>query len=520
MLKKFFVITFIFLFSAILLAEQKKDGSASFYFNTDRGYFEYTNISDQSKNGVNFTGGKSTVDLTPGSYKFQFFSPTYFPVEKIITVSREYQSYNIDFQKKSDDFFISVKKSGKNEIHFSEDPPDTAHVLKNISILFYKDGKIIKNVYSDSFLEKVELDFGQYDIVVKDRDKILMRSQRFPINERYGNYLTFFLKPSESYVEGVLKVDDMYIGGTEIVFTDAENNNYILNSDFSGKFSGHIPSRKYKVSIKKFGYSLKKENQLIYDFTNEDKKFYLNLELEESPSFIEGRIIDERKMPVSGAEVIIKNRDEEIKSFTDNFGRFHGTVKPGLVLVKIEKKGFFSHGIVRRIEKFSTVSNLEVEIKRKVYQITGVLSDGIRPIKSERIDLINSSGIRVASTLSGENGYFEFIGIPATEDFRISVRLSNFKPYTSRVFNLKENLNNFNIIMKKPSRQIILEVTDNSGAPFVNTNFNLDGHPVKTDSNGITSYLTDSDSIALLYKNQKKKISLDGEKSVYKINLN
>jgi hypothetical protein len=519
-LKKIFVIILTFLFSAILFAGQKKDGSASFYFNIPNGYIEYTNIYDQSKTGVNFTEGKSMIDLPPGNYKFQFFSPTYIPLERVITVSREYQSYNINFQKKSGDFLISLRKNSKNEIYFSEEPPDTGHTLKNISILFYKNGKLIKNIYCDSFLEKVNLDFGQYDIFIKNNEKTLMRVQRFPIKEENENYLNIFIKPSEVFMEGTLKIDDMYLGGGEVIFTNVENNSYTLTSDFSGKFSGKIPSGKYKVSVKKFGYSLKKEKQLLYDFTEEDEKFNLNLELEESPSFIEGRIVDEKNTPVSGAEITIKNGEKKEKHFTDNFGKFNGKSYPGLVVIEVKKEGFFSKGLVRRIEKFSTLSNLKIDIKRKKYKISGILSDGIRAIKSEKIDLINSSGVRFASTLSGDNGYFEFLDIPGTEIFNINIKNSNFIPYTSKNITLTKDVSNFNLILKRKSRQVILEIMDESGKPLGNKTISIEGISLSTDSNGITYLATDSDVIILVYENQKKTLSLDEEKTVYKINVN
>ncbi|WP_319369871.1 carboxypeptidase-like regulatory domain-containing protein [uncultured Ilyobacter sp.] len=520
MVKKVFAIIFIFLFSAVLWADERKDGTVSFYFNTSKGYIEYTDMSDQSKDGINFTDGKTILDLKPGNYKFQFFSPSYFSVERIISISREYQSYNIDLPKKSGDFFVSVKKSSKNEIYFHQDPPDTNHILKDVSILFYKDGELLKTIYSDSFLKRVNLDFGQYDIVVKELDKTLMRIQRFPINEKYGEYLNFFIKPLEVFVDGFLKINDMYLGGADIIFTDVENNSYTLTSDFSGKFSGNVPPKKYKLSIKKFGYFLKEDNQLIYDFTDENNKFSLNLELEEAPSFIEGRIIDDRNSPVPYAEIVIKDGDIEKKSFADSFGRFRGTAKSGLVLIRVDKDGFFSNGLVRRIEKFSTISNLEIQLKRKLYKVSGVLSDGVKPIKSQKIDLISPGGKRIASTLSGENGYFEFLDIPATDIFKVSVKISDFKPYSSPEISLKEDINNFNIIMNRGSRQVILEITDNSDIPIKNSPFTLDNKIIKSDSNGIISYQTPSEEINLLYKNQKKKISLEKERSVYKIQLN
>lgn len=520
MLKKVFAIIFVFLFSTILWAEDKKDGTASFYFNTPRGYIEFTDISDQSKYGINFTDSKALLDLKPGNYKFQFFSPSYFPVERVISISREYQSYNIDFSKKSGDFFISVRKSGKNQIYFHNEPPNTPHILNDISILFYKEGELVKTVDSDSLLQKINLNFGQYDIVIKELDKTLFRVQRFPVNERYGEYLNFFVQPIEVPVEGVLRINDMYLGGADIIFTDVKNNSYTLTSDFSGKFSGNIPSKKYKLSVKKFGYFLKKENQLIYDFTDEDKKFTLNLELEEAPSFIEARIIDDKNLPVANAEVVIKSSDAEKKSFTDSFGRFRGTANPGLVMIKVNKDGFFSQGLVRRVEKFSTISNLEIQLKRKLYKISGILSDGVKPIKSQKIDLINLKGKRIASTLSGENGYFEFLDIPATATFKVSVNISDFKPYESSEMTLKEAISNFNIIMNRGSRQVILEITDASDTPVKNSLFDLDGKNITSDSNGIISYNTSSHEINITYKSQKKKISLEKEKVVYQISIN
>lgn len=514
MLRKFFLITFIFLLSIVSFSENK----LNFILNVDRGYLEYTDLETQVKYGLNFSGGQAGLNLDEGKYKFQFFSPDYHTKELFVTSDGSFRSYRVDLQKKESDFFISVIESRKQEVYISDKPVNIGKFLEGGELIFYQSGEPVKSVEINSMLEPVKLEHGYYDISLLAKGKTIFRVQRFPINENGGKFINFFASITQVNVRGMLKVGNMSLGGAEITFTDVDNNSYTMTSNFSGSFDGYLPARKYRVKVDRFGYQLKDEVDLIYNFTTNASPYDLNLELIEVPSVIAGRVFDDQYTPLEEAVVTMKSGDITYETLTDNYGRFRGETPAGLVFIRVEKDGFFHHGVVQKVEKSSTVSNLEIKIARRLFSIRGIMSDGVSPVKRKRIDLVDTDGRRFDSTLSGDNGYFEFLDIPATMEFYIISSVEGHADYSSEPFSLEGNMAGFNIILEPIGSKVVLQILDSAtNTPIGNTSISVNGINIETDNNGMV-YTEPSDiPVTVSVKGQVQTLGLIEGQEIYEV---
>ena len=80
-----------------------------------------------------------------------------------------------------------------------------------------------------------------------------------------------FSKKEDVIINGVIKSKENNIGGSEIQFIDNLNRGYSTTSDYLGNFQIKLPKGNYKININKFGYTTKKNNPLIYEFTSSAK---------------------------------------------------------------------------------------------------------------------------------------------------------------------------------------------------------------------------------------------------------
>ncbi|GLI57474.1 hypothetical protein PM10SUCC1_29880 [Propionigenium maris DSM 9537] len=513
MLRKFFLITCIFLLYNISFSENK----LNFIFNVSRGYMEYTNLDTQVKYGLNYSGGRASLDLEEGRYKFQFFSPDYHTKEMLITSDGSYRSYSVELERRESSFFISIIESRKQEVYLSHRPVNRGRTLEGAKVIFYQNNEPVKSLEVHSLLEPLNIEHGYYDISLVMGGKTIFRIQRFPINDKGGKFINFFASPPQVNVKGILKVGDMSLGGAKVTFTDVDNNSYSMKSDFSGEFSGYLPAKKYQIKVERFGYKLKKEVNLLYEFTSQVSSYNLRLELEEVPSIIGGRVFDDLGVPIEEARVTMKTEDQVFETFTDSYGRFRGETPAGIVFIKVEKGGYFHHGIVQKIEKSSTISNLEIRVARQVFSLRGIVSDGVSPIKRRRLDLIDEEGRRFDSTLSGDNGYFEFLDIPATREFYIYTSVEGYRSYSSEPFALDKNEENFNIILDPMGSKVILQIMKEPNLPLEETTVLINGKEKTTDANGMIYTEPSTVPLTVSVKGVTKTLEVTDKQEIYEL---
>ncbi|MGL6064488.1 MAG: MSCRAMM family protein [Fusobacteriaceae bacterium] len=258
-----------------------------------------------------------------------------------------------------------------------------------------------------------------------------------------------FLMANTSNIQGNLKFRNTNIGGVKVTFIDSENNSSEATTDIYGYFSLSLPSKTYKIKIDKVGYVLDKKEDILYDFSNK-KNIKLPLQLNEIPSFISGRIVDNIGTPISQAQINIQGSNEKLTLLSDESGYFKSDISSGTFYLTTQAKGYETNTLVQNIDNFSSITNLNINLSRKKFAISGVISNGSEALNNVSISLIDSENKVLSATKSSENGFYEFINIPSHFSVFIKVEAPSYSTYISQPIELYENIqNNYIIINKK-----------------------------------------------------------------------
>lgn len=257
-----------------------------------------------------------------------------------------------------------------------------------------------------------------------------------------------FYKNETSIVKGKVKSDDSVLGDVQLYFTDAKNHTFNFSTNIYGEYVAYLPPGNYKVSIRKSGYISKDNEEIIYDFSYKAIPYVLNFSLEELPSFIQGHIIDENGLAIPFPEVSIKSGNNITKVIGDNEGIFKLPVKSGIISILGQKKGFLQNGVVKKIDRNVFINNIEIQLTRARYSITGTVLNDTQALKNIKLELVGEDFNKIASTVSSENGFFEFYKISGEQKVFILVFKDNKIIKKSELINLNQDINNFNILIK------------------------------------------------------------------------
>ncbi|OQY41047.1 MAG: hypothetical protein B6227_06275 [Fusobacteriia bacterium 4572_74] len=395
----------------------------TFEFPVSNGLIEYREVGTSRYTKVPFLGGLKSIQFLSGTYEFIF----------------------------------STKNSKKNK-----------------QILNFKDQ--FKHLFIDN---------GIYDFMIEDRFYPNLYFRGIVINSSVNRNIVISIPSVQTTVRGVIKNKDQFIGGSKISFTDVDNNSYETMSNFAGDFFINIPPKKYKIALKKPGFLLKKDQNLIYDFSSPREVYNLILDTKELLSNVEGIVTDNKGIPILNADIMVKNRDKIIYLKSDDFGNFSTSILPGLLFIKVEKSGYKAFGVVTKLERFSTLSGLKISLTPYLSNISGIISDSFTPLSNIHLTLINNQGKVIANTISNKNGYYEFSDIKINNNYFISVGIQSYKYYYSDVFTLtKDDILNKNIILQDRKIRIHLEFLSSSKTPLNNQEVIIEGVTYKTDTNG------------------------------------
>ncbi|MGL5122613.1 MAG: carboxypeptidase regulatory-like domain-containing protein [Fusobacteriaceae bacterium] len=267
----------------------------------------------------------------------------------------------------------------------------------------------------------------------------------------YSSFFIFYISSllaSTSKVQGNLKFKNTNIGAVEINFIDSENNSNRTTTDIYGDFSIFLPSKTYKIKIDKVGYILDKKDDIIYDFSNE-KSIKLSLQLNEVPSFISGQVKDNIGTPISNAQINIQGSNENITLHSDKMGYFKSYINSGTFYLTTQSQGYDTNTLVKNIENFSSITNLDIKLNRQKFDISGIISDGSQALNNISIFLMDSKNKILSVTKSSENGFYEFLNIPSHFNVFIKVEDNSYLTYFSDPIKLHESIKNNYIIINK-----------------------------------------------------------------------
>ena len=248
-------------------------------------------------------------------------------------------------------------------------------------------------------------------------------------------------------LKGIVKNNSSNLGNVNISFTNSENKSFHFSTDIFGEFIAYLPPNNYSINAERFGYTLDKKNKIIYNFSSARKTYSLELNLIELPCFIQGKVIDENNHSIPYPKIFIKNGENIIQGEGDEFGMFKFPVNSGIITILAQKNSFFQNGVVRKIEKNSSITNIEIPLSKIRYSITGIVSNGIKALDKVELQLVNEDNSKITTTYSDENGYFEFYKIPSNRKVFILVLKDNKILKKTELIDLNKDIKDFNIIL-------------------------------------------------------------------------
>lgn len=473
----------------------------TFEFPVNSGLIEYREVGARSYTKVPFLGGFKSIEFLAGTYEFVFSAKNSKKNKQILNFKDRSEHFFIDIDIPKNKFFILGNVSKNKGIKFYKDNIGKVIPPKDITLVIFQKGKIITKIkLKDTFIP-IELDDGIYDFMIEDRFYSDLYFRGIKLNSTVNKNIVISIPSVQATILGVIKNQDQFIGGAKILFTDVDNNSYETMSNFAGEFSINIPPQKYKITLKKPGFILEKNQNLIYDFTAPKETYNLSLNTEELLSNIEGIVVDNRGIPISNADIMVKNGEKIIHLKSDDFGNFSTSTLPGLLFIKVQKDGYKAFGVVTKLERFSTISGLNISLTPYLSNVSGIVGNSFTPLGSLHLTLRNQEGEVVANTISNPNGYYEFSDIKINNSYFISVGAQSYKYYYSDNFILtKKDLINKNIILENRKIQIHLEFLNNSKTPVSNQEVIIEGITYKTDTNGF---------LLLEFPEDKKNINIE-----------
>jgi len=449
----------------------------TFEFPVNSGLIEYREVGARRYTKVPFLGGFKSIEFLAGTYEFVFSAKNSTKNKQILNFKDSSEHFFIDIDIPKNKFFILGNVSKNKGIKFYKDNIGKVIPPKDITLVIFQKGKIITKIkLKDTFIP-IELDDGIYDFMIEDRFYSDLYFRGIKLNSTVNKNIVISIPSVQATILGVIKNQDQFIGGAKILFTDVDNNSYETMSNFAGEFSINIPPQKYKITLKKPGFILEKNQNLIYDFTAPKETYNLSLNTEELLSNIEGIVVDNRGIPISNADIMVK------------------------IFIKVQKDGYKAFGVVTKLERFSTISGLNISLTPYLSNVSGIVGNSFTPLGSLHLTLRNQEGEIVANTISNPNGYYEFSDIKINNSYFISVGAQSYKYYYSDVFILtKEDLINKNIILENREIQIHLELLNGSKTPVSNQEVIIEGIAYKTDTNGF---------LLLEFPEDKKNINIE-----------
>jgi len=458
----------------------------TFEFPINDGLIEYRKIGTSKYIKVPFLGNFKSIEFLQGTYEFIFSTKNSIKNKQILKFSDKSKHIFIDMKFSKNNFFIIGNSSKNKEIKFFKDNIGKVFPLKDTTLLIFQNGEIEKKIKLKNTFVPVKLKDGVYDFIIEKKSYPNLYFRGLKLNSTVNKNIVISIPTLQVGIHGVLKNKDQFIGGTKISFIDVDNNSYETTTTFAGKFFLNIPPKKYKILLKKPGFILKNNQNLIYDFTAQKEVYNLTLNTEEILSHIEGIITDDKGISISNANIIVNNNGRIINLKSNDFGNFSTPILPGLLFIKVEKNGYKAFGTVTKLERFSNLSGLNISLTPYLSNISGTISNSFTPLSNLNLTLRDLQGKTIANTISNQNGYYEFSDIKINDNYFISVATQNYQYYYSNVFALTKNdVINKNIILQSRKIRIHLELLNSSKIPLSNQNVFIEGVSYKTDSNGI-----------------------------------
>ena len=277
-----------------------------------------------------------------------------------------------------------------------------------------------------------------YPLIQRDID---IRTTTSPIS-------IYFTKENSVTVSGNIKSGNSNIGAAKVIFTNSKNLSYNATTDIFGNFKINIPKGNYKVNVDRKDFKINKKNSIIYQFTNPSRPYFINIDLNKIPSFIRGQAVDENGDSIPYPEFSIKTENDTLKVVGNEFGIFELDIKPGIITILGQKDGYVENGVVKNIEKNSSITNIEIKLTRIKSTISGIVTDGVKPMTKATVVLRDKDFNKISSTKTNDDGFYEFYKVPSKKEAFITVMENNKILLQTDTFDLENDIKDYNLILE------------------------------------------------------------------------
>ncbi|WP_297404317.1 carboxypeptidase-like regulatory domain-containing protein [uncultured Cetobacterium sp.] len=241
-------------------------------------------------------------------------------------------------------------------------------------------------------------------------------------------------------------VDKEYrLGNAKISFFNSENKVYSTKTNINGNFTVTLPKNKYRVTVKKTGYSSLENTDLFVDYIfNNPEPLILNMV--DNKILVSGRILNQNGNSIKNANIKVKIGEnlENLKSDNNGFFSFQG--KEGLISIFATKKGYYGNGTALLIEKEKYINDISIKLEEKTYFLSGTLSNEDSFLKNTEIEIINGlTNKKISKVRTNEYGIFEFRDIRYFKNVYFKVPIYKFR---SESFTLNKDFRQYNIFTK------------------------------------------------------------------------
>jgi hypothetical protein len=482
--------------SSIIISLIRDSFGVKIKTNTPFGTYSIKSLENNSVFTGSFSGQVLALLLPFGKYEFTIDSENYKPFSKLIEINSSFEdSISLIPSFKKFNFFL--KTGDKNDILQSSEKPINYIPVNNFKVSLLKNSKTILPLElkdNSSFIP-----FGIYDISATSDFSEPLLFQNLLFDENSLENIIFTAKESYSIISGTVSTSGSLLGGVNVVFSDANDNSYNSITTIAGLYSVKLPAGNYKVTIEKDGYRPISNSILSINKMVSNNNYTMNFALEEIPSIITGKVTTLSGHPVSNAKITVKLEKVESVFYTNEDGSYKIQSMSGLLMIKVEKKGIKSRGVVKMLNRFSTLTGVDFKVEEIVSSIEGSITDGSTPLSNIQVQLF-SEGKLIKSVISKQDGSFSFESLPSFKKYKIIIENINYLKYISTDIELTASFfKDFNIILNKNIASILLDFRNSSNIPISNTDILINNSIYKTDINGFIEIIVKlSDEFSIL----------------------
>lgn len=379
-----------------------------------------------------------------------------------------------------------------DSFYFLDELATESNYAKNSIVNFYKDDTLVRSIDYNSSVLPILLEYGEYSIKVFNIYKNDLEFNNININKDSNGFLVLNIKRETFLISGKVITEKAFLGGVTINFDDGFGNIFTTKTNIEGDYSVSLPENNYMVKAEKIGYQLLGEHSI---FVNENSGNY-NINMGEIGSYLSGIIVDQDNKPLKNVEVTFgSSLSESLTVESNELGLFKAQVPKGMVLIRASKDGYYSSGTLKRVENYSTMEGIKIELKQKVGLIKGYLVNNIKAAENFNLKLFNSNGEFLGNSKTNEKGFYEFASLPIWDKYYISIEKNEKEYYRSEIITIKENEKfNLDIIIDIESINLIIEVVDDNTL-LSNAKVIINNLEYKSDINGFVNQYFETDEL-------------------------